>query len=159
MEYCLTRFWSNTERKFLKALLFGGLELLVNVQSKFNTVIKYNYHWDIIEAINQTNFQGLMFYPCLYKSVRKTIVLTNEKPAEWRLYQFSRFESCFFVKILRSVLDPDRKFVHLDGSACQSSASLHHLVRNQIMKDSQVDVSVKMILAAATRQAEHASAG
>lgn len=95
MEYCLTRFWSNTERKYLKALLFGGLELLVNVQSKFNTVIKYNYHWDIIEAINQTNFQGLMFYPCLYKSVRKTIVLTNEKPAEWHLYQFSRFESCF----------------------------------------------------------------
>lgn len=52
--------------KFLKGLLFVGLEFLVNVQSKFNTVIKSSFHGDITEAINQTNYQWLMFYPCLY---------------------------------------------------------------------------------------------
>lgn len=51
---------------FLKALLFVGLEFLVNVQSKFNIIIIYSFHWNNIEAIKQTNYHWLMFYPCLY---------------------------------------------------------------------------------------------
>jgi hypothetical protein len=52
--------------KFLKGLLFIGLEFLINVQSNFNTAIKSSFHGDITEAINQTYYQWLMFYPCLY---------------------------------------------------------------------------------------------
>lgn len=52
--------------EFLKALLFVGLEFLVNVQSNFNTIIIDSFHWNTIRAINQTDYQWLMFYPCLY---------------------------------------------------------------------------------------------
>lgn len=52
--------------KFLKAVLFIGLEFLVNVKSKLNGIIIYSFHWDIPNSINQTNYQWLMFYPCLY---------------------------------------------------------------------------------------------
>jgi hypothetical protein len=52
--------------KFLKGLLFIGLEFLINVQSNFNTAIKSSFHGDITGAINQINYQWLMFYPCLY---------------------------------------------------------------------------------------------
>jgi hypothetical protein len=33
--------------KFLKGLLFIGLEFLINVQSNFNTAIKSSFHGDI----------------------------------------------------------------------------------------------------------------
>jgi hypothetical protein len=52
--------------KFLKGFLFIGLEFLINIQSNFNTVIKFSFHGDITEAISHTNYQWLMFYPCLY---------------------------------------------------------------------------------------------
>lgn len=52
--------------KFLKGLLFIGLEILINVQSNFNDVIILSFHWEIEKAIEQTNYQWLMFYPCLY---------------------------------------------------------------------------------------------
>lgn len=59
----LPGFGQILNEKFLKALLFVGLEFLVNVQFKFNTII-YSFHWDITEGITQTDFQWLM--PCLY---------------------------------------------------------------------------------------------
>ncbi|MFD2924106.1 hypothetical protein [Halobacillus naozhouensis] len=52
--------------KFLKGFLFIALELLINVQSNFNEVIFLSFHGEIEKAIQQTNYQWLMFYPCLY---------------------------------------------------------------------------------------------
>lgn len=43
-----------------------GLEILINVQSNFNDVIILSFHGEIEKAIGQTNYQWLMFYPCLY---------------------------------------------------------------------------------------------
>lgn len=53
-------------KKYLKGLVLIGLELLINVQSGLNTVIIYSFHGQTMEAINSTNYQWLMFYPCLY---------------------------------------------------------------------------------------------
>jgi hypothetical protein len=52
--------------KFLKGLLFIGLEIWINVQSNFNDVIILSFHGEIEKAIEQTNYHWLMFYPCLY---------------------------------------------------------------------------------------------
>ncbi|MBM4763840.1 hypothetical protein [Bacillus sp. B15-48] len=53
-------------RKYVKCSIFIILELLVNVYSQFNIVILYSFQGNIREAIEATNYQWLMFYPCLY---------------------------------------------------------------------------------------------
>jgi hypothetical protein len=52
--------------KLVKGFVLIFLELLINVQANFNKVIMLSFHGDIISAIEQTNYQWLMFYPCLY---------------------------------------------------------------------------------------------
>jgi hypothetical protein len=52
--------------KFLKGLLLIGLEFLINVQSHLNDVIILSFNGDIEKAIYRTNYQWLMFYPCIY---------------------------------------------------------------------------------------------
>ncbi|WP_407269897.1 hypothetical protein [Radiobacillus sp. PE A8.2] len=52
--------------QFLKGIVFIFLEFLVNVQSNFNLAIVYSFTGEIIKAIEVTDYQWLMFYPCLY---------------------------------------------------------------------------------------------
>ncbi|WP_166238908.1 hypothetical protein [Paenibacillus turpanensis] len=52
--------------KYVKGILFIGLEFLVNVQANFNKVIILSFHGEINQAIAEANYQWLMFYPCLY---------------------------------------------------------------------------------------------
>lgn len=52
--------------KYVKGILFIALELLINVQANFNKAILLSFHGEINQAIEQTNYQWLMFYPCLY---------------------------------------------------------------------------------------------
>jgi hypothetical protein len=52
--------------KYLKGVLLIGLEFLINVQSNLNQVIILSFYGHINEAITQTNYQWLMFYPCIY---------------------------------------------------------------------------------------------
>lgn len=52
--------------EYFKGTIFLVLEFLINIQSNFNQVILMSFHWEIIEAIKHTNYQWLMFYPCLY---------------------------------------------------------------------------------------------
>jgi hypothetical protein len=52
--------------KYIKAAVFIFLEFLINVQANFNKVILLSFHGKIEEAIQQTNYGWLMFYPCLY---------------------------------------------------------------------------------------------
>lgn len=51
---------------YMKGILFVGLEFLINVMGNFNQVIALSFHGRIQEAINQTDYLWLMFYPCLY---------------------------------------------------------------------------------------------
>lgn len=52
--------------RLFKGFLFITLEFLINVQSNFNQVILLSFNRKIQESIEQTNYQWLMFYPCLY---------------------------------------------------------------------------------------------
>lgn len=52
--------------KIIKGILLIFLEFLVNVQANFNEVILLSFQGENVAAIEQTNYQWLMFYPCLY---------------------------------------------------------------------------------------------
>ncbi|MDN4494388.1 hypothetical protein [Ureibacillus aquaedulcis] len=52
--------------QFLKGVLFVGLEVLINVQANLNKVIVYSFQGNMKGAIESTNYDWLMFYPCLY---------------------------------------------------------------------------------------------
>ncbi|MFZ5988274.1 MAG: hypothetical protein ACOYWZ_14270 [Bacillota bacterium] len=50
----------------LKGIFFILLEFIINLRSNLNTAIIYSFHGNIEEAVSQTNFRWLMFYPCIY---------------------------------------------------------------------------------------------
>ncbi|MFC2950014.1 hypothetical protein [Virgibacillus sediminis] len=52
--------------KYIKGILLIGLEFLINVMGNFNTIIILSLNFKIEEAIAETNYMWLMFYPCLY---------------------------------------------------------------------------------------------
>jgi hypothetical protein len=52
--------------KYLKGFLFVFLEFLVNTQANFNEIILLSFQGEIDKAIASTDYQWLMFYPCLY---------------------------------------------------------------------------------------------
>ena len=62
----LPGFGQIINKKYLKGLTLLGLELLINMRSGLNTIIIYSFHGQTLEATNSTNYQWLMFYPCLY---------------------------------------------------------------------------------------------
>ncbi|HEU5139105.1 MAG TPA: hypothetical protein VFT51_03970 [Bacillales bacterium] len=64
--FALPGFGQFLNGKFLKGALFIFLEFVINVQSNFNVLIKLSFHGQIEKAIHQTNYEWLMFYPCLY---------------------------------------------------------------------------------------------
>lgn len=53
-------------RQFLKGVVFLFLEIVVNIQAHFNKVILLSFHGEIEAAVQQTDYQWLLFYPCLY---------------------------------------------------------------------------------------------
>ncbi len=52
--------------KYFKGTLLLILEFLINVQSHLNMVIISSFKGDTKTAIEQIDFQWLMFYPCIY---------------------------------------------------------------------------------------------
>ncbi|RSL34729.1 hypothetical protein D7Z54_02495 [Salibacterium salarium] len=52
--------------KYVKGILLIVLEILINVLGNFNHIIVLSFNGRIQEAIEQTDYQWLMFYPCLY---------------------------------------------------------------------------------------------
>lgn len=52
--------------KPIKGIMFVFLEFLINIKSHFNTIIFLSFQGDIQKAIEQADYQWLMFYPCLY---------------------------------------------------------------------------------------------
>ncbi|WP_209121365.1 hypothetical protein [Alkalihalobacillus sp. BA299] len=53
-------------KRYLKGILFIFLEFLVNIQSNFNEIIMLSFLGEIETAIERTDYQWLLFYPCLY---------------------------------------------------------------------------------------------
>lgn len=62
----LPGFGQFLNQKYVKGFVLITLELLINVGSNLNRCIMLSFHGDIQGAINATNFQWLMFYPCVY---------------------------------------------------------------------------------------------
>lgn len=52
--------------KYIKGLAFILLEIIINIQSNLNEVILLSFNGEIDRAIQSTDYQWLMFYPCLY---------------------------------------------------------------------------------------------
>ncbi|KPU45529.1 hypothetical protein OXPF_07620 [Oxobacter pfennigii] len=50
----------------VKGMVFIALELIINIKSNLNKVIVLSFYGDIETAINTTDYQWLMFYPCIY---------------------------------------------------------------------------------------------
>lgn len=53
-------------KKIIKGIIFITLEFLININSHFNSAIMASFLGDIDTAFRVTNFQWLMFYPCVY---------------------------------------------------------------------------------------------
>ncbi|MFD2629598.1 hypothetical protein [Oceanobacillus kapialis] len=62
----LPGFGQLLNKKYVKGLTLMILEFLINVMGNFNQIIILSFHLKIEEAIEQTNYMWLMFYPCLY---------------------------------------------------------------------------------------------
>ncbi|MFD2924155.1 hypothetical protein [Halobacillus naozhouensis] len=62
----LPGFGQILNRKYIKGIGLILLEFLINIQANFNQVILLSFHGKVDEAIQQTNYGWLMFYPCLY---------------------------------------------------------------------------------------------
>ena len=62
----LPGFGQYLNRKYFKGTVLLILEFLINVQANFNQVILLSFHGEISVAIKHTDYQWLMFYPCLY---------------------------------------------------------------------------------------------
>ncbi|WP_068676955.1 hypothetical protein [Oceanobacillus sp. Castelsardo] len=62
----LPGFYQLLSRQFLKGFLLVFLEFLVNVKGNFNTIIILSFNLQIEDAIQETNYLWLLFYPCLY---------------------------------------------------------------------------------------------
>lgn len=52
--------------RYIKGITFIFLEVIVNVQSNFNEIIRLSFNGEIEKATQYANYQWLMFYPCLY---------------------------------------------------------------------------------------------
>lgn len=52
--------------KYAKGILLLFLEFLINVQSNFNEAIMLSFQGLTASAVEVTDYQWLMFYPCFY---------------------------------------------------------------------------------------------
>lgn len=62
----LPGFGQILNRKYIKGVFIILLVVIVNVQANVNYAIFASFNGNIQTAIDQTNYQWLMFYPCLY---------------------------------------------------------------------------------------------
>ncbi|GBG58456.1 hypothetical protein SPFL3102_02178 [Sporomusaceae bacterium FL31] len=52
--------------KLAKGVIFLGLEFLINVKANLNQAIVFSFIGDTEQAIHITNYEWIMFYPCVY---------------------------------------------------------------------------------------------
>ncbi len=66
MEHCSSSLGQLLNGKYVKGIVLLVLEFLINIQANFNVAIISSFQGDISTAIQETDYQWLMFYPCLY---------------------------------------------------------------------------------------------
>lgn len=52
--------------KIAKGIVLILLEFLININAHLNEVIIYSFHGATEAAVHHTNYQWLLFYPCVY---------------------------------------------------------------------------------------------
>ena len=62
----LPGFGQFLNRQYLKGIVLIVLEVVINVQAHLNEVIQLSFVGDIAGAVEATNYQWLLFYPCVY---------------------------------------------------------------------------------------------
>ncbi|MBD8070198.1 hypothetical protein [Bacillus sp. PS06] len=87
-------------KQVIKGLAFIFFEVVINVFSKFNTAILLSFIGDIQGAIEITNYQWLMFYPCLYMYAIWDAYKYSKKREETKPYIFLPLAfAAYFVTI------------------------------------------------------------
>ncbi|SET93347.1 hypothetical protein SAMN05421676_11164 [Salinibacillus kushneri] len=54
------------QKRYIIGFVLVFMEIIINIFSRFNEAIRYSFLGQIDKAISVTNYQFLMFYPCLY---------------------------------------------------------------------------------------------
>jgi hypothetical protein len=62
----LPGFGQFLNKNYIKGSILIFLEFLININSHFNQIIMLSFHGKIHEAIQLTDYEWLMFYPCVY---------------------------------------------------------------------------------------------
>jgi hypothetical protein len=62
----LPGFGQLLNKKYLKGIILITLEILINMGSNLNEVIILSFQGNVIGSTERTNYQWLMFYPCVY---------------------------------------------------------------------------------------------
>jgi hypothetical protein len=62
----LPGFGQLLNKTYLKGIILIVLELLINMKANLNQVIILSFQGNIRGSIEATNYQWLMFYPCVY---------------------------------------------------------------------------------------------
>jgi TM2 domain-containing membrane protein YozV len=53
-------------KKYVKGIVLILLEFIINVKANINTIIILSFYGQTGSAVQQANYQWLMFYPCVY---------------------------------------------------------------------------------------------
>lgn len=62
----LPGFGQLLNKRYIKGIVLIILEFIISVNTQLNQVIVYSFYGNMEEAIGITNYQWLMFYPCVY---------------------------------------------------------------------------------------------
>jgi hypothetical protein len=62
----LPGFGQILNKHFLKGVLFIAAEIIINTKAHLNEVIISSFYGNTELAVKQTQYQWLMFYPCIY---------------------------------------------------------------------------------------------
>ncbi|MBB6454801.1 hypothetical protein HNQ94_003290 [Salirhabdus euzebyi] len=87
------------QKRYLVGFIFIFMEILLNIFSNFNLAIRYSFLGQIDMAIAVTNYQYLMFYPCLYMFAIWDAykVAEEEHPSPYMFLPFA--VSAYFVTV------------------------------------------------------------
>ncbi|SDN85461.1 hypothetical protein [Halobacillus aidingensis] len=88
----------------IKGLAFILLEVILNVNSSFNMAIVHSFHGNIEKAIEVTDYQWLMFYPCVYMFAVWDAY--READGECAPYAFVPFAFCAYSVTIGLIYSP-----------------------------------------------------
>lgn len=84
---CIPGFGQLYNRDFIAGLLLVVLEFAINVNAHLNLAILYSFRGQVILASQVTDYQWLLFYPCVYaysmwQAYNKALEINQEQAGE-----------------------------------------------------------------------------